>query len=104
MKSTFIDRYATGLYLNSKREMYGRLGSARKRNRSGTTLDICAPASGAIGDGFSHCAQIEFVSYSFQQVHPEFLWLSFPDNFDFRASSFLRLSGVGAKFRAFLRS
>ena len=46
-----------GLYLNSKREMYQRLGSARKRNTSGIALDLCAPANGAIGDGFSNFAR-----------------------------------------------
>jgi hypothetical protein len=46
-----------GVYLNSKREMYQRLGSARKKNRSGIALDLCAPANGATGDGFSQYAQ-----------------------------------------------
>ena len=42
-----------GVYLNAKRESYGRLGCARKRNRSGRILDVCAPACGVLGDGFS---------------------------------------------------
>ena len=46
-----------GVYLNAKRESYGRLGSARKRNRSGRILDVCAPACGVLGDGFSKHAQ-----------------------------------------------
>ena len=46
-----------GVYLNAKRESYGRLGCARKRNRSGRILDVCAPACGVLGDGFSKYSQ-----------------------------------------------
>ena len=45
-----------GVYLNAKREVYGRLGCARKRNRKGI-LDVCAPARGVLGDGFSKYSQ-----------------------------------------------
>ena len=45
------------MYLNAKRESYGRLGCARKRNRSGRILDVCAPACGVLGDGFSKHSQ-----------------------------------------------
>jgi len=42
-----------GVYLSAKREEYGRLGCARKRNKENRRLDVCAPACGVLGDGFS---------------------------------------------------
>ena len=42
-----------GIYLSAKREAYGRLGSARKRNNERRIWDICAPACGVVGDGFT---------------------------------------------------
>ena len=43
-----------GVYLNAKREGYGRLGCARKGNKEKRLLDVCAPACGVYGDGFTH--------------------------------------------------
>ena len=34
-----------------------RVGCVRKRNRSGRILDVCAPACGVLGDGFSKYSQ-----------------------------------------------
>ena len=46
-----------GVYLNAMRDSYGRLGCARKRNRSGRILDLRAPACGVLGNGFSKFSQ-----------------------------------------------